>query len=125
VLDSTPGLQPVSLARTDTLIGALVNEAGPRARVASPRATGELRDKPLDATFQAGIDYVVLVTLRSLGSRVLVHVKLVDRTGFVRWTADRALSLDQLQREQLAMSGELSRQMLGAILGSGLISSPN
>jgi chromosome condensin MukBEF ATPase and DNA-binding subunit MukB len=93
--------------------------------VASPRATGELRDKPLDATFQAGIDYVVLVTLRSLGSRVLVHVKLVDRTGFVRWTADRALSLDQLQREQLAMSGELSRQMLGAILGSGLISSPN
>ncbi len=121
----TPELQPVSLALTDTLIGALVNEAGARARVASPQVARELGDRPMGAILQGGIDYVVLVTLRSLGDRVLVHIKLVDRTQFVRWTSDRALPLDQLQREQLAMAGELSRQVVGQIFGGGLISSSN
>src|SRR5262245_35812535 len=51
----TPELQPVSLALTDTLIGALVNEAGARARVASPQATRDLEDKPLPAILQGGI----------------------------------------------------------------------
>lgn len=122
---STPELQPVSLALTDTLIGALVNEAGARARVASPAATRELATKPLDASLQSGIDDVVFVTLRSLGGRVLVHVKLVDHTGFVRWTSDRVLPLDQLQREQLAMAGELSGQIVREIFGVGLTSASN
>lgn len=121
----TPELQPVSLALTDTLIGALVSEAGPRARVASPAAIRELETRPLHVILQDGIDYVVFVTLRSLGGPVLVHIKLVDRTGFVRWTSDRVLPVDQLQREQLAMAGELSRQVVREILGGGLISSSN
>jgi DNA-binding winged helix-turn-helix (wHTH) protein len=121
----TPELQPVSLALTDTLIGALVSEAGARARVASPAATRELDTKPLHVILQEGIDYVVFVTLRSLGGRVLVHIKLVDPTGFVRWTSDRELPLDQLQREQLAMAGELSRQLVRQIFGGGSISSSN
>ena len=122
---STPELQPVSLALTDTLIGALVNDAGARARVASPLVTRELETKPLHVILQGGIDYVVFVTLRSLGGRVLVHIKLVDRTGFVRWTSDRELPLDQLQRTQLAMAGELSRQVVREIFGGGSISSSN
>jgi DNA-binding winged helix-turn-helix (wHTH) protein len=113
----TPELQPVSLALTDTLIGALANEAGARARVASPAATRELDTKPLHVVLQSGIDYVVFVTLRSLGGRILVHVKLVDHTGFVRWTSDRVLPLDELQREQLAMAGELSRHLVRGIFG--------
>jgi DNA-binding winged helix-turn-helix (wHTH) protein len=121
----TPELQPVTLALTDTLIGALVSEAGGRARVASPAATRELESKPLHVILQDGMDYVVFVTLRSLGSRVLVHVKLVDRTGFVRWTSDRELPLDQLQREQMAMAGELSGQVVRQIFAGGLISSSN
>jgi DNA-binding winged helix-turn-helix (wHTH) protein len=121
----TPELQPVSLALTDTLIGALVNEAGVRARVASPLATRELEDKPLDLILQGGIDYVVFVTLRSLPGQVLVHIKLVDRTQFVRWTSDRALPLDQLQREQLPLAAELSRQIVHEIFGRGLSSSSN
>src|SRR6185503_9665706 len=60
-------LQPVSGSLTDALIGALTSEAGDRARVLSPLAARELGDKPLDATLKAGIDYVVLLTLRSLG----------------------------------------------------------
>jgi DNA-binding winged helix-turn-helix (wHTH) protein len=122
---SAPELQPVSLALTDTLIGALVSEAGARARVASPAATRELDTKPLHVILQGGIDYVVFVTLRPLGGRVLVHVKLVDRTGFVRWASDRALPLDQLQREQLALAGELSRQVVREIFGGGSISASN
>ena len=121
----TPELQPVSLALTDTLIGALVTEAGPRARVASPAVTRELETRPLHVILQDGIDYVVFVTLRSLGGPVLVHIKLVDRTGFVRWTSDRQLPLDQLQREQLAMAGELSTQVVRQIFGDRLISSSN
>jgi DNA-binding winged helix-turn-helix (wHTH) protein len=123
--DRTPELQPVSLALTDTLIGALVSEAGARARVASPLAARELGNRPLHTILQGGIDYVVFVTLRSLGGPVLVHIKLVDRTGFVRWTSDRALPVDQLQREQLAMAGELSRQVVREIFEGGLISSAN
>jgi DNA-binding winged helix-turn-helix (wHTH) protein len=121
----TPELQPVSLALTDTLIGALVSEAGPRARVASPLLSRELGNQPMGAILKGGIDYVVLVTLRSLGDRVLVHVKLVDGAQFVRWTSDRALPLDQLQREQLAMAGELSTQVVRQIFGDRLISSSN
>ena len=121
----TPELQPVSLALTDVLIGGLVGEAGARARVASPAAAREMGDKPLHVILQGGIDYVVFVTLRSLGGRVLVHIKLVDQTGFVRWTSDRELPLDQLQREQLAMAGDLSRQVVREIFGGGLISSSN
>jgi DNA-binding winged helix-turn-helix (wHTH) protein len=121
----TPELQPVSLALTDTLIGALVNEAGARARVASPAAIRELETKPLHVVLQGGIDYVVFVTLRSLGGQVLVHIKLVDRTGFVRWTSDRTLPLDRLQREQLAMAGDLSRQVVREIFAGGSISASN
>ena len=122
---STPELQPVSLALTDTLIGALANDTRARARVASPLATRELENRPLHVILQGGIDYVVFVTLRSLGGQVLVHVKLVDRTGFVRWASDRTLPLDQLQGEQLAMAGELSSQVVREIFGGRLISSSN
>ena len=121
----TPELQPVSLALTDTLIGALVNDAGARARVASPAAARELDTKPLHVILQDGIDYVVFVTLRSLGGRVLVHVKLVDRTGVVRWVSDRELPRDQLQRTQLAMAGELSREVVREIFRGGVTSSSN
>jgi DNA-binding winged helix-turn-helix (wHTH) protein len=121
----TPELQPTSLALTDTLIGALVNDAGTRARVASPAATRELESSPLHAILQGGIDYVVFVTLRSLGGQILVHIKLVDRTGFVRWTSDRELPPDRLQREQLAMAGDLSRQIVREIFGGELIAASN
>ena len=121
----TPELQPVSLALTDTLIGALVSEAGPRARVASPAAARELDTKPLHVILQDGMDYVVFVTLRSLGGQVLVHIKLVDRTGSVRWASDRELPLDQLKRTHLAMAGELSRQVVRQIFEGGMISSAN
>lgn len=121
----TPELQPVSLALTDVLIGALVNEAGARARVASPQATRELETKPLHEVLGGGIDYVVFVTLRSLDGRVLVHIKLVDHTGSVRWASDQVLPLDQLQREELAMAGALSRQLARQIFENGRNSASN
>jgi TolB-like protein len=67
-----------------------------------------------------GIDYVVMVTLQSTGGSVLVHVKLVDTSDSVMWVSDRILPLDQLQREQLATAGALSKGLAREILGSGV-----
>jgi DNA-binding winged helix-turn-helix (wHTH) protein len=109
-------LQPVSASLTDALIGALVSEAGPRARVASRAAAREFESMPLDAVQRAGIDYVVFVTLRSQGGPVLVHVKLVGPRGWVRWASDQTMTLDALERDQLRIAAELSRTMVAVIM---------
>jgi hypothetical protein len=72
----------------------------------------------LDAVQHAGIDYVVFVTLRSLGGPVLVHVKLVGPSGWVRWASDQTMTLDVLQRDQLRIAGELSRALVKVILNA-------
>jgi len=114
---ATSDLRPVSRALTDALIGALTSEAGDRARVLSPLAAEAFSTKPLDQAQQAGIDYIVLVTLRSLGGPVLVHVKLVGPGGWVRWTFDRAMTVEELERAPLRLAEELSKPLVQRITG--------
>jgi TolB-like protein len=79
--------------------------------VASSIETQQLADVPLHEILRRGTEYVLLVTLRSAGGSVLVHVKLVDRTGAVSWASDRVMRLDELEREQLTIATEVSKQV--------------
>ena len=115
---SISDLQPVSRSLTDALIGALASEAGDRARVLSPLAAQELGTMTLDAIQQAGIDYVVLLTLRPLGGPVLVHVKLVGPGGWVRWTTDREMTVEELARAPLRLAEEFSKPLMRRIAGA-------
>jgi DNA-binding winged helix-turn-helix (wHTH) protein/TolB-like protein len=108
---STPQLQPVSVSLTHALIGTLTSQLGARGRVASSIETQQLADVPLHEILRRGTEYVLLVTLRSAGGSVLVHVKLVDRTGAVSWASDRVMRLDELEREQLTIATEVSKQV--------------
>jgi DNA-binding winged helix-turn-helix (wHTH) protein len=120
-VDQDPGtvhLQPVSAALTDALAGAIASAAGARVRVASPLATRDLQDQSMDAIHQAGVDYVALLTLRSLGGPVLVHVKLVGPRGWLEWTSDRTMTLDALERDPLLLAGEWSRSIINVLLHS-------
>jgi DNA-binding winged helix-turn-helix (wHTH) protein/TolB-like protein len=115
---STPQLAPVSVSLTHALIGALASEAGGTAQVLSAPAARELGDKPMEEIGRSGVGYALLVTLRSAGGPVLVHVKLVRCTGgWVVWASDRALPLDELEREQLRIAGELSKQVARRLPG--------
>jgi DNA-binding winged helix-turn-helix (wHTH) protein/TolB-like protein len=117
----TPELRPVSRVLTDSLIGALSNETGARARIANPFAVREFEKRVTTSDMlKLGIDYVVMVTLQSTAGSVLVHVKLVDTSDSVMWVSDRILPLDQLQREQMATAGALSKGLAREILGSGV-----
>jgi DNA-binding winged helix-turn-helix (wHTH) protein/TolB-like protein len=108
---STPQLQPVSVSLTHALIGTLASQLGARGRVASSIETQQLGDVPLHEILRRGTEYVLFVTLRSAGGSVLVHLKLVDRTGAVSWASDRVMPLDQLEREQLTIATEVSKQV--------------
>ena len=111
----TRDLRPVARSLTDALIGAVASEAGVRARVLSPLAARDFDSKPLHEAQDAGIDYVVLVTLRPLGGPVLVHVKLVGPGGWVRWTSDRAMTVEELERAPLRLAEELSKPLVQRI----------
>jgi hypothetical protein len=63
-------------------------------------------------------DYVLLVTLRSLGGPVLVHLKLVGKDESIRWAADRAVPLADLEQIQLQLATELSQEASKAITSS-------
>ena len=107
---STPHLQPIADTLTHALIGTLATELGDRGRVASPMAARAIEDTPMREILEGDTDYVLLVTLRSLGGPVLVHLKLVGKDESVRWAADRAVSLADLQRIQLQLARELSKE---------------
>jgi DNA-binding winged helix-turn-helix (wHTH) protein len=109
-------LAPVSRSLTDALIGALATEAGDRVRVAGPALAETLGTQTLDATLDAGFDYVIYVTLRSLGGPVLVHVKLIDHAGWVRWTSDRAMTFEELERAPLLLADEFSKPLVRKIM---------
>ena len=115
---STPHLEPVSRTLTEALTGTLVSAMGDRGRVASPMVAKQLGDMTNDQIMAGGTEYLVLVTLRSLGGPILVHVKLVHTSGWVKWAAERSLPLDQLEREQLRLATELSKQVADAITRS-------
>nr|AEH26529.1 lysine decarboxylase transcriptional regulator [uncultured Acidobacteria bacterium A12] len=115
---STPHLEPVSRTLTEALTGTLVSAMGDRGRVASPMVAKKLGEMTNDQIMAGGTEYLVLVTLRSLGGPILVHVKLVHASGWVKWAADRSLPLDQLEREQLRLATELSKQVADAITRS-------
>jgi DNA-binding winged helix-turn-helix (wHTH) protein/TolB-like protein len=113
-------LGPVSISLTDAVIGSLVREAGARARVASPVAVAHLRgrDASLDELRDLGAEYFVTVSLRSLGGPVLVHAKLAHISGWILWTSDDEMTLDQLERGQLAIAGDLAKRVASEILPS-------
>jgi hypothetical protein len=115
---ATPHLKPVSRTLTEALTGTLVSAIGDRGRVASPMVAKVLAEQSLEQIRAGGTEYVVLVTLRSLGGPILVHVKLVHSTGWVKWASEHAMPLDQLEREQLRLATELSKQVADAITRS-------
>jgi hypothetical protein len=49
---------------------------------------------------------------------VLVHIKVVDLGGFVQWASDRSMSLEELERRQLDVATELSKQLAVALTRS-------
>jgi len=114
-------LEPVSRTLNDALIGALATEAGDRARLVSPLVTRQLVDTSWEKIQQAGIEYVVLVTLRTvgrdrfIGEEVLVHVKLIGRDGLVTWTSDRVMTIDELERGPLPLADALSKSLMRQI----------
>jgi hypothetical protein len=108
---STPQLEPVSRSFTHALTGTLATAMGSRGRVASPSLVAQLSRKPLPEMANDGIEYAVLVTLRSLDGPVLVHIKLVHYTGWVKWASDEVVPLEQLRRDQLKIAAKLSRQL--------------
>ena len=107
---STPHLQPIAETLTHALIGTLATELGDRGRVASPFAARAMQDRPMHEILEGETAYVLLVTLRSQGGPVLVHLKLVGKDESVRWAADRALSLSELEQIQLQLARELSKE---------------
>ena len=109
-------LQPVSRTLHDALVGALTVEAGDRARVLSPIAAQAYRDTPPAAAQRDGVNYVVFVTLRSAGGPALVHVKLVGPGGWVRWTSDRVLPVDELTQQTLPLAAEVSKSIVSRML---------
>ena len=115
-------LEPVSRTLNDALIGALATEAGDRASLLSPLATQQFVDSSWDKIQQAGIEYVVLVTLRTIGTsrfigeQVLVHVKLIGRDGLVAWVSDRVMTIDALERGPLPLADELSKSLMAKIV---------
>ena len=100
---------------SDVLIGALSSAAGPRARVTSPVAARPFRTMDVAQIRDAGIKYIVYITLRSFDDQVLVHVKLVDTEGFTRGVSDRTLPIAELGRQQLRIAGEAANDMVREI----------
>jgi DNA-binding winged helix-turn-helix (wHTH) protein len=105
-------LDPVSRTLTDALVGALTSEAGDQARVLSPLALRDIQEPTIAGVQKSGIDYIVYVTLRSLGGPVLVHVKLIGPGGWTTWTSDRTMTVDELERAPLRLAEELSKPLL-------------
>ena len=111
-------LEPVSRTLNDALIGALATEAGDRARLVNPLVAQQLVGPSWEKIQQAGIEYVVLVTLRTvgrsrfIGEQVLVHVKLIGRDGLVIWTFDRVMTIDALEHGPLPLADELSKSLM-------------
>jgi DNA-binding winged helix-turn-helix (wHTH) protein len=109
-------LQSVSRTLYDALIGALNVEGGSRARVLSPIAAEKYRYAPPAAAERDGVGYVVFVTLRSAGGPALVHVKLVGPGGWVRWTIDRVMPVEELTQQTLPLAAEVSKSIVSRML---------
>ena len=115
-------LEPVSRTLNDALIGALATEAGDRARLVNPLVAQQFVDTPWAKIQQAGIEHIVLVTLRTvgrsrfIGEQVLVHVKLIGRDGLVIWTSDRLMTIDELEHGPLPLADELSKSLMAKIV---------
>jgi DNA-binding winged helix-turn-helix (wHTH) protein len=110
--------QPVSRTLQDALAGALTVEAGDRMRVLSPVAAEAYRDKSLADIHQDGIDYVIYVNLRSAGQSALVHVKLVGTGGWILWTIDRVMTVEELEAAPLALAAEVSKGLVPLMLSA-------
>jgi DNA-binding winged helix-turn-helix (wHTH) protein/TolB-like protein len=115
-------LSPLSASLTDALIGTLTNEAGSRARVASPLKVKHLRgrDVSLQDLSDLGAEYFVDVALRSLGDSILVHAKLAHISGWILWTSDEPMTIDRLQRDQLAIASVVAKRVAAEILPVGI-----
>jgi DNA-binding winged helix-turn-helix (wHTH) protein len=102
-------MEPLAASLTEALTGALVTEAGPILKVASPVAVQHLRGPSLnlDHIRDVGAEYFITVKLAPLGRRINVHAKVSTIQGWMLWSTDRVLSAVDLGREQLSLSAEL------------------
>jgi hypothetical protein len=113
-------LEPLAASLTEALIGALVTEAGPILKVASPVAVRHLRENALtlDNIRDVGAEYFITVKLSPLGRRINVHAKVSTIRGWMLWSTDRVLSAVDLGREQLSLSADLVWYLLREIQAS-------
>jgi hypothetical protein len=87
---------------------------------APPAVPVVVRDsnKSLADIHQDGIDYVVYVNLRSAGQSALVHVKLVGTGGWILWTVDRVMTVEELEAAPLALAAEFSKGLVPLMLSA-------
>jgi len=113
-------MEPLAASLTETLTGALVTEAGPLLKVASPVAVQHLRGPSftLDQIRDVGAEYFITVKLAPLGRRINVHAKVSTIRGWMLWSTDRVMSAVDLGREQLSLSADLVWYLLREIQAS-------
>jgi hypothetical protein len=110
-------LEPLASTLTDALIGALTTEGGSTLRVASPTAVRHLRGTLLDleSIKALGPEYFVTTKLWLSGQVINVHAKVTDISGWMLWSTDRVFKRTTLERDQVALSTELSKLFLDQI----------